>query len=74
MRICIHIIYVCAYAYIRYLIIGYIFFILYSKIINEGCWVDHLVEHPTLSFDLGHVPKVMGWSPMLDSILSMEPA
>ena len=74
MHICIHIIYVCAYAYIRYLIIGYIVFILYSKIINEGSRVDHLVEHPTLGFGSVHVPKVVGWSPMLGSILSMEPA
>ena len=32
------------------------------------------VEHSTLDFGSGHDSRVMGWSPMWDSTLSMEPA
>ena len=33
-----------------------------------------LVEHLTLDFSSGHGPRVMGWSPVLGSVLSREPA
>ena len=39
-----------------------------------GTWVAQSVEHPTLDFDSGHDPRVMGSSPALGPVLSMEPA
>lgn len=34
----------------------------------------HLVEHLTLDFGSGHDLTVLGWSPVVGSALSVEPA
>ena len=39
-----------------------------------GTWVAQWVERPTLDFDSGHDPRVMGSSPLLGSALSVDPA
>lgn len=39
-----------------------------------GAWVAPLVEHPILGFTSGDDPRDVGFSPMLGSTLSMEPA
>ena len=35
-------------------------------------WVVQSVKHPTLGFGSGHDLRVLGWSPMLGSLLSGE--
>ena len=37
---------------------------------KQGTWVAPLVKHPTLDFDSGHDLRVLGWSPMPDSLFS----
>ena len=39
----------------------------------HGPLVAQSVERPTLDLSSGHDPSVMGWTPMSDSTLSMEP-
>ena len=39
---------------------------------NGGAWMVQLVEGLTLSFGSGHDPRVMGSSPKLDSMLSVD--
>ena len=41
----------------------------------ERCtWADQSVKHPTLDFGSGHDFRVVRLSPMLGSVLGMEPA
>ena len=40
----------------------------------RGAWVAQLVDHLTLDFDSGHDPRVVGLSPTLGSMPSVEPA
>ena len=40
----------------------------------RGTWVAQWVERLTLDFGSGHDPRVIGSSPTLGSVLSMEPA
>ena len=39
-----------------------------------GAWVAWLVKHPTLGFSSGHDLMVVGLSPFLGSVLSVESA
>ena len=39
-----------------------------------GAWVAQSVEHLTLDFGSGCDPRVVGSSPALGTVLSMEPA
>ena len=41
---------------------------------SAGAWVAQSVERLTLDFSSGHDLRVMGSSPALGSVLSMEPA
>ena len=50
------------------------FFVVVKNSQSQTTWVAQPVERPTLDFDSGHDPRVMGSSPMLGSILSVEPA
>ena len=44
------------------------------KTMMRGTWMAQSLEHPTLDFDSGHFPRVMGSSPGLGSALSVESA
>ena len=46
--------------------------ILFIKL--RGAWVAQLVEHLTLDFGSGHDLRVMGSSPVLGSVLSVQTA
>ena len=45
-----------------------------ERVLIWGAWVAQLDGHPTLDFDSGPAPRVMGSSPMSGSVLGMEPA
>ena len=46
----------------------------FLKIHSWGAWAVQQVEHPTLDFGSDHDSKVVGWSPLQGSELSVEPA
>ena len=39
-----------------------------------GAWVAQLVKCLTVDFGSGHDPRVVGWSPVLGSVLGVDPA
>ena len=45
-----------------------------KELLGQGAWVAQSVEHLTLDFGSVHDPRVMGSSPKLGSVLSVEPA
>ena len=47
------------------------FFLLKSGF--RDSWVAQLFEYLTLDFSSGHDPRVVGWSPASNSVLSVEP-
>ena len=50
-----------------------LFAVLFIKLEVRGAWMAQSVEHQTLDFGLGLDPRVMSSSPMLSSMLGMEP-
>ena len=40
----------------------------------EGCLGSQSAKHPTLDFGLGHDLRIVGLSPVMDSVLSAESA
>ena len=45
-----------------------------SKKDQRGAWLAQSVEHPALDFSSGHEPKIVGSSPALGFVLTLEPA
>ena len=46
----------------------------YLKVEGGSAWLAQSVECPTLDFGSGHDPRVVELSPVLGSVLNMEPA